>query len=209
MIIKGFWHIYMVNHWYSIVSDQMRILLYSGLYDASEEINIGCVGSKSERMFLQKCFIELYPKLHVRYYGAEPTVYEFPTLKLIEDRPGNYYGYYFHTKAVTRPDISVINHWRAWQNEAILNNWRFNIKNIQDGYDISGVNFCKSPDHYSGNFWWFNREYIDKLPKISELNHKNRFHAEQWNFMSKDVVAFKGNFVEPGKDIFTMKVYGR
>lgn len=206
MIIRGFWHIYMINHWYSIVSDQLRILLSSGLYDNSETINIGCVGSKKERMFLQKCFIDIYPKLKVKYYLGDPLVYEFPTIQLIENWPGNYYGYYFHTKGVTRPFDSVINHWRAWQNEAILNRWRFNYKNIHEGYDISGVNFCASPDHYSGNFWWFNREYIDKLPKIADLDHKNRFHAEQWNFMCKDVVAFKGEFVEASRDVFKMKI---
>lgn len=203
-MIKGFWHIYMINHWYSIVADQMRIILVSGLYDAVSEINIGCIGSEKEKSVLQKYFIDLYPKLKIKYYGQEPTFYEFPTIKLIEDDIGEYFGFYFHTKGVTKPSDSVVNHWRAWLNEAILNRWRLHYNNIRADYDISGVNVMYSPDHFSGNFWWFNRRYVKKLPKISSLDLDNRYHAEQWIMMCKNKRIFKGEFKEPGIDTFKM-----
>jgi len=204
-MIKGFWHIYMINHWYSIVTDQLRILLTSGLYDASYVINIGCIGTESEKNELKKWFVDLYPRLKIKYFGSDPEVYEFPTLQLIEDDNDEYIGYYFHTKAVTKPSESVINHWRAWQNESILNQWRQHADHVLHEYDASGVNYLKSPDHYSGNYWWFDRSYINRLPKIDTLDYKNRYHAEQWICMCPKKNIFKGEFKEPNRDVFIMK----
>lgn len=206
MIIKGFWHIYLTNHWYSIVVDQLRILLSSGLYEACDEINIGCVGMK-EKELLDKLILTLYPKLKLRYFSDRPENYEFKTLKLIEDTPGDYAGFYFHTKAVTKPTETIINHWRAWLNEAILNRWREHYYNITIGYDVSSVNHCKPPlhsEHFSGNFWWFNREYIDRLPKFDTLDWECRWNAEQW-ICKGHGKYYATEFVEPGSDVFLMQ----
>ena len=202
MKIKGFWHILLWHHWYSIVTDQLRILLTSGLYDACEEISIGCVGSVSERDYLQRLIVDLYPKLKIKYYSGDAEEYEFSTLKLIEDDESEYVGFYFHTKGVTRPYETIINHWRAWLNEAILNRWKEHKLNVETSFDVSSVNEMKEPDHFSGNFWWFNRNYIYRLPKIDTLDHKDRFQAEQWICMSKDRVVYAKEFCEPGRDVF-------
>ncbi len=204
MQIKGFAHIWLVNHWYSIFSDQMRIILASGLYDACEEISIGCVGSPAEGEFLRMYFTNVYPKLKIKYYLERPDVFEFPTLQLICDDNSQYAGFYFHTKGVTRPFETVIQHWRATLNERVLNQWQVHYKNICDGYDVSSVNFMKSPDHFSGNFWWFNRDYINRLPPVSGLNHNNRFHAEQWACMGRGKFWYP-EFKEPGDNCFKMQ----
>ena len=211
MIIKGFWHIYLINHWYTIVSDQMRIMLTSGLYDASQEINIGCIGDKVQVELLRKHFINQYPKLLIQAISDQPTAYEFLTLKLIEEDKSDYYGFYFHTKAVTKPSDTVQNHWRAWLNESILNNWVHHHHNISIGFDVSSVNHCMPPlhpEHFSGNFWWFNRQYINKLPTLNSLSQGNRWQAEQW--ICKGSGSYKGRFYahefkEPDRDTFIMK----
>jgi hypothetical protein len=210
MIIKGFFHCYLINHWYSIVSDQMRIMLTSGLYGACEEINIGVIQPKNsnEVILFKKLFVDQYSKLKIRYISDIVTDYEFRTLKLIEENKGEYAGFYFHTKGVTKPADTVVNHWRGWLNEAILNRWAEHYQAIVIiGKDVSSVNHClppAHPEHFSGNFWWFNRRYIDKLPKIDSLNKNNRWQAEQW------ICKGKGNysayeFVDPGRDAFLMK----
>lgn len=204
-MIKGFWHIYAVNHWFSIVQDQVRILITSGLYDEAKEIVVGFIGDRNERQLFEKWITSQYPKIHIKFYGEDPGLFEFPTLRLIEMDPQRFWGFYFHTKGVTRPNESVINYWRAWLNESILNRWRFHTTNLWNGYEISGVNFCKSPDHYSGNFWWFRSDYIKRLPKTAELDQSNRFHAEQWIFMNKRVKAYKGEFMEPGEGVFKIR----
>lgn len=207
MIIRGFWHILLINHWYSIVSEQMRILLTSGLYDKSEEINIGCLGGEKERDLLQKLIVNQYPKLKIRYYSSEITKYEFETLKLIESSERNYIGFYFHTKAVTNFNDTIQNHWREWLNEAILNRWKEHYLNITRGYDVSSVNHCTPPlhpEHFSGNFWWFSRGYVNSLPKIDKLDKSNRWQAEQW-ICSGHGKFYATEFVEPGRDVFVMR----
>lgn len=201
MIIKGFWHIWMWAHYYTIITDQMRILLTSGLYDACEEINIGCIGGPAEKHLLEMYFINLYPKLKIKYYSERAEEYEFATLRLIEADDSHYVGFYFHTKAVTRPFETVINHWRSCINESILNQWQIHYQNVMGDYDASSVNFLKSPDHFSGNFWWFNRNYINRCCPVSSLDLKNRFHAEQWICTGKGKFWYP-EFKEPGDNCF-------
>lgn len=204
MRILGFWHIFLHAHWYSIVMDQLRILLTSGLYDECEEISIGCIGSPSEKAFLEKFVVTPYPKLKIKYYSENPLEYEFPTLRLIEKDESQYVGFYFHTKGVTRPFESVINHWRAYLNETVINFWREHRERVENGYDVSSVNYLKSPNHFSGNFWWFNRKYINNLPELSTLDHKNRFHYEQWICMGNPNF-YSTPHMEPGDAVILMQ----
>lgn len=212
MKIKIFWHIYLVEHWYSVVEDQLRILLTSGLYDACEEINIGCIGrigGEKERGFLDKFIVDLYPKLKVKYYSQTPEEYEFPTIRLIEQDKEDYVGLYFHAKAVTKSSETVMNHWRTWLNEAILNRWRLHYRNIESGnYDVSSVNFVMHPHHFSGNFFWFNRRYIDRLPKIDKMDWSYRWGAEQWICKSEGR-WFKGEKKEPDRDTYLIQYSSR
>ena len=204
MKIKGFVHLYLINHWYSIVIDQLRIILTSGLYDACEEINIGCIGTPQEKALLERLVVNLYPKLKIKFYSEDPLVYEFETLRLIENDKSKYVGFYFHAKAVTKPSETIINHWRAWCNEAILWRWREHYGRVTNDWDASSVNFCKSPDHFSGNFWWFNRNWIDRLPEIDRLDWGYRYSAEQW-ICKGNGRFYAEEFMEPGRDTFLIK----
>jgi hypothetical protein len=180
-------------------------MLTSGLYDACEEINIGLIGVDDDIALFKKLFSDLYPKLKVRITTFNPHKYEFLTLRLIEEDISEYAGFYFHTKAITRPFETIINHWRSWLNEAVLNRWVEHCDRVcTQGWDVSSVNRMYSPDHFSGNFWWFNREFIYRLPKIDTLNHEYRFHAEQWICMAEGRM-YAEEFIEPGRDVFIMK----
>jgi hypothetical protein len=205
MKIKGYWHIFMVNHWLTIITDQLRIMLTSGLYDACEEINIGCIGRPEEKVDLERFITDLYPKLKIRYYSTNPLEYEFPTLRLIENDNSDYVGFYFHTKGVTKPFDNNIQVWRNWLNEAILNRWQEHYERVSNGYDASSVNFLPSPDHFSGNFWWFDRRYINQLPKLDTLQLRNRYHCEQWICMCKDRKVYAKEFIEAGRDSFLIR----
>jgi hypothetical protein len=205
--IKGFWHIYLINHWYSIVVDQLRIMLTSGLYDAADEINIGCIGDGQQVAYLQNMIVNQYPKLRIRTVSPDPAQFEFLTLGLIEQDKSQFIGFYFHTKAVTKPFDTVQNHWRAWLNESILNDWAHHHHCILIGFDVSSVNHCcppLHPEHFSGNFWWFNRDYINKLPPLNSLNHTNRWQAEQWICRGKGRF-YASQFKEPDRDTFVIK----
>lgn len=207
MKVKGFYHVLLVGHWYTVVSEQMRILLTSGLYNECEEINVCCLGSESELKLFGRLFLHQYPKLIPRYYSENVLEYEFPALKMIEVDRSEYVGFYFHAKGVTKPSDTLVNHWRSWLNEAILNRWRQHRDNVEGEYDVSGVNYLEPPlhpRHFSGNFWWFNRAYINKLPNIDSLNKSHRWDAEQWICRGSGTL-FAGEFKESGIDLFTIQ----
>ena len=205
MRIIGFWHVWATTIWYTIITDQMRILLTSGLHDECEEIRIGFIGTADDKALSDRLFIGVYPKLKVRFYSTDPSLYEFPTLKLIENDSSDYVGFYFHTKGVTRPYDPMINHWRSVLNEKVLNLWREHRERVESGYDASSVNFLKSPDHFSGNFWWFNSAYINRLPKINSIDRDNRYQAEQWICMCADKKIYSPPHIEPGNDTFKIQ----
>jgi len=185
MKVKGFWHVWLHNHWFSVVVDQIRILKNSGLYDASESISIGLIGSAEEVKKFNDYILSQYPKLQLEYMGSDPLEYEFPTLRLIEKDVSDYYGYYFHTKAVTNPFHTDINYWRHVLNEMVLNRWREHVEALDKGFDVSSITLMKEPAHFSGNFWWFNSRHIDRLPEINSLDLTYRWHAEQWICMAR------------------------
>lgn len=200
--VRGFWHICMVNHWYSIVVSQLRLLINSGLYDRCVDIQIGAVGGVKERAMLEQYILHPFPKLHLSYFSHNVRMYEFPTLQLIENTTGDYVGFYFHTKGVTQPNNTMEAHWRTVLEDRVLGQWQLHYGNIVAGYDLSSVNFLgrpKYPDHFSGNFWWFKRAYINKLPPVSKLNRNNRYLAEQWVCMSRYKRFYSLPFVEPAQ----------
>jgi hypothetical protein len=204
MKIKIFVHIWAINHWYTVFTEQMRILLTSGLYDACEEISISLISSPAERYLFEMYFVDCYSKIKFKVWSEQPGNYEFPALRLIEADDSQYAGLYFHVKGVTRPFETVIQHWRSTLNEAILNQWQTHYQNILNGYDVSSVNFRQSPDHFSGNFWWFNREYIKRLPPVNGLDLTNRWHAEQYICMAQGKFWYPP-FIEPGDNLFQMQ----
>lgn len=194
MKIKGFWHIYMINHWYSIVIGQLNMIVRSGLYQECEEIQMGCIGENDQMALFQELVVNQFPKLKLCFRSDDPVLYEFPTIELIEKDTSDYIGFYFHTKACTKPTDILQNNIRELLNKNILDDWQKHFGKIfYDKCDISSVNFLKYPDHFSGNFWWFNRRYVDTLPKTVSLDHSYRWHAEQWICMSKDKKVYSEN----------------
>ncbi|AYV80676.1 MAG: glycosyltransferase [Harvfovirus sp.] len=56
---------------------------------------------------------------------------------------------------------------------------------LLDKYDTVGCNYIELPNkHYSGNFWWANSSYINKLNKITS----NDRHDCKWWILSGDAV---------------------
>jgi hypothetical protein len=204
MKIKGFWHVWAVNSWYVIFAHQMRVLLSSGLYDACEEISLGVIGSPSEKYFLEMYFVRQYPKLKIKYWSERAEDFEFPTLRLIVADNTEYAGFYFHTKGVSRPFETVVSHWGMFLLEAVINQWKGHYQNILNGYDASSVNYMESPNHFSGNFWWFNRAYINRCAPIESLDPTNRYHAEQWICTGNGKYIYSP-FTEPGDTLFLMQ----
>jgi len=183
-MIKGFWHIYMVNNWEAIFNEQLQILIKSGLYKECAEINIGCIGNNMNRRKLAMTMINKYSKIKIKAYSKNPKEYEFTTLRLIEADNSKYIGFYFHLKGVSRPKDTMQKKERRYLNETMLNQWRTPYKLLTDGYDIVSSNYLTIPRRFTGNFFWFHRSLINKLPRLKDMDLTDRYVAEYWIHMA-------------------------
>lgn len=194
--INIFWHICMINHYREIIAEQLKLIIESGLYDAVEKIFLGCAGHNDELNFVRE-FIQDYDKIVIQTHKALHD-FEFSTLNLVEtkckqlhDRPS--YGLYIHTKGVSYKNNEGGKHWLDYMNYYNITEWTQNLQRIQQGYDLCGVKLLDStqlaPIHYSGNFFWFDSEYVKTLRPVDSLNKINRYDAEIWICSGKPLAA--------------------
>jgi hypothetical protein len=221
MRILAFYHILLINHFIEIVTEQLNLLVASGLYDEMQKMYVGCLGEKSELEKLKKIF-EPYPKISIEYHSTNIHEFEFATLKILKEKADNessFYGFYFHGKGVSWPKERRITafiggtYWRHYMNYYGIRKWRDNIKRLDEGYDTCGVKLIPATDspayslHYSGNYGWFKSEYVKTLIPIERLNHEDRFKAEFWlcsnnakaATLCQDFIDYtaKGKFIPP------------
>lgn len=194
MKIIAFYHILLINHWVEIVTEQMKCMVNSGLYDAVDKIYVGCLGRNYEYDKL-KMLMSDFPKVEIVYHSQHVKEFEFATLKILKlnvDNSEPFYGLYFHTKSVSWPKNKLAwayeggRYWLSYMNYYCLTKWKDCIQKLDEGHDTCGVKLIgsdKSPAyrlHYSGNFGFFKSEYAKKLPQIESLNLSDRFQAEFW-----------------------------
>jgi len=201
MKIKVFYHILMINHWESIVLEQLNEMKVSGLYDEAD-IYIGALGSDIDRL---RKILKKYPKCDIVRYSDDKNRYEFWTEQISWhfSQKENFYGLYIHTKGVSWPNHSGGDYWRHYMNHYNVTLWRENVKKLRKGYDTCGVKLLGVDDppahtvHYSGNFFWFKSSYLKGLPAPEKCNCKDRFQAEFWIGMNDpDAATLCQDFVD-------------
>lgn len=188
--ILGFYHVCLINHWQEIVREQLDCIMSSGLYEASEHIFIGAVGAE-EQLGLLSDLLRQLPKIKIVSYSPNIEHYEFETLQMLKDKSDKreFYGWYIHTKGVSWDKENAKaytggTYWRKFMNYYTITKWEDNVANLKSGYDLSGTQIRTqrmSPAfkfHYSGNFFWFNSEYVKLLKPVQISN--NRWDAEMY-----------------------------
>lgn len=193
VFIVGFMHICMINDWFDIVKEQVEIMKESGLYERTNVINIGCLGSNESKAILND-FIKENSKLRLATHSENLGEFEFHTLRYMKhvcNNSPNFYGFYIHTKGVSWPKHEGGKYWRDYMNHYILREWRSNVRALNTGYETCGVKLInrKWPMHYSGNFFWFKGEYAKDLIDVNRMNLKDRFNAEMWICSGQPIAA--------------------
>jgi hypothetical protein len=193
-----FIHICTIENWKEIFEDQIKYLKISGLYEESTYIYIGILGE------LDLSYFSTYPKLTILYYDTNVELYEIPMINHIANiskkSSSEINILYIHTKGVRRAgNDNVIWSWRKMMEYFLIINYKLCIKNLEY-YDTLGCNaineLCENIDnvvvnkdknhtyHYSGNFWWSKKSYIEKLPflqiDMSDKAFISRYKAENW-----------------------------
>lgn len=182
MNIIAYYHVLTINNWEEIVEEQLQLIEESGLYDKLRYIKIVCLGKHKDELLE---IIEYLPKAKIVYHSEKVDEYEFPTLKILQHDALEYHndfvGLYFHTKAVSFPKHNGGKYWRNYMNHYNITMWRSCIHELKT-YDLCGVKLIvgKKNTHYSGNFFWFNSDYIRDLKCVDKLDKKDRFNAEYW-----------------------------
>ena len=190
-----FIHFTNIGDGYKILLDQISTIKNSGLYDKLDFIFITILGPH----------IKLYNdnKIKVIYYSDNNLEWEFPTIKRIKyfsDNIGSKVNIlYIHTKGTLNKPYSY--EWRKYLEYFLIENFN-NCLNLLKEYECIGVNMQiydklgpnKLRNHFSGNFWWSNTNYIRTLSNIDDkIANSDRYYSEHFiigNYHSIDSNKF-------------------
>lgn len=196
--IHIFIHVCMIENWEFILSEQLNTIRNSGLYDICEKIHFGLLGNINN--YNNPIFND--NKFNILYIDSRINLYEIHTINFIKYFCSNInyevYILYIHTKGVRRAgNENVTTSWRKMMQYFLIENYNHCINNLNI-YDTLGNNIvnlhcfdineiCVNKNHsyhYSGNFWWSKKSYIDKLNflnlDLSNLSINRRYIAENW-----------------------------
>jgi hypothetical protein len=198
--IHIFIHICTIEDWAIILDEQINLIKNSGLYNIVEKIHLGILGD----IHLGSVLLDYDEKIEIMYIDEKIHLYEIPTINSIKSFCDNLvdhseaYILYIHTKGVRNSgNKNVMKSWRNMMEYFLIENYKECLKNLEI-YDTLGNNpinnFCVDKKsviindnhayHYSGNFWWSKKTYIDKLDYINIDYSKNsintRYRAENW-----------------------------
>ncbi len=199
-----FYHIYCANGWVDIVNDQVNLMKGSGLYNTAKKIFFVINGDKNSYDYI----VANYGDDKIKFIKGRGK-YEYPTIELIRklSKKEDFKGLYIHTKGSSKKVGTHSSYWRKVMDFYNIALWRYNYM-ILNSHDIVGCNFSSGgtpideywvhhstvlingwfkyhTDHFAGNFWWFNPEYINKLRDLTPKEKNNRWNAEWYIFMCK------------------------
>lgn len=152
--IFGVYFICCIGNYLQIVSEQLKTLCESGLYDNTE--NIYCFVCLSNPNILN--LLSKFPKIII--ISSEKNLKEKFAINNYRNylKNENYYLYYFHSTEKS------CNDWRLLCDHFTLRKWKINVELLKR-FNCVGINYLSYPKkHFSGNFWWTKSEYIKNLP---------------------------------------------
>jgi hypothetical protein len=143
-----------------------------------------------------------YAPLKIVYYSENTMEFENATIRFLSvfsKMNPEYKLLYMHTKGVSyTPDhvfYSGIQEWNRYMMYSLVDKFE-KCLSILKVYDTVGVNYRPTEhgngQHYSGNYWWANCNYIETLP-ISYL--KDKYHPEFW-LLQNDPLFFNIHTIE-------------
>ena len=195
--IHIFIHVCMIDEWENILLELLNKIKNSGLYDIIDNIHIGILGDSNNL----KNNIFNDPKIKIAYIDSRIYLFELHTINYIKSfckdiLDEEIYILYIHTKGVRRAGNKiVIDSWREMMTYFLIDCHKDCLKNLSF-FDTIGNNIVnlRGSDknfinknhtlHYSGNYWWTKKTYINKLPYLN-INFNDdlyecRFNAENW-----------------------------
>lgn len=168
-----------INNGLKILNEQINYIKNSGLYDKLDYILIILLGPHIK---LTLCDY----KIKVIYESENNLEHELPAMKLVKQISDqlnfNVKILYIHVKGVLNKPHSY--EWRKYLEYFLIQKHEICIKSLNNFFCV-GVNQHfyfdeenKKRNHFSGNFWWANSNYIKSLSPI--YKSKDRYAYEHW-----------------------------
>lgn len=214
-----FYHVAQMPRWEYLFQQQINALLVSGLYDATNSVEI-CLNSPFKLSYSLPFNFSKF-NVHVN----ENIVSEADTLKRMwefaNNTKENYKILYFHTKGISyhfEKEALNVDGWRLYLEYFNIHKWKKCV-DLLSYYDCVGTNFYYSPHihytkdldffvsktnkgFYNGNFWWANSNYIKTLNPDYLYDYEaemklNNFSSDNYNPSDYDklsMVRFNSEF---------------
>ena len=203
------YHVYMFgNNYMALIIDQIRKIMRTGLYKASDKIYVGindCWNKKPDTgidwikgVLSFRSGKDYHPsmgKVEIQVYDDNQELRR--TLRWIRDyakeNPGDYV-LFLHTKGITHY-TEATEDWRAYMEYFVVERWKDCVTKLDEGYDCCGVLWNtdtpigKYP-HFSGAFYWATCKYINTLNHFY-IDSSWRYHMEFWIGSNPEVKAYE------------------
>jgi predicted O-methyltransferase YrrM len=219
--VSIFSHNFLDNNWKEIVDAQLNKMSFSGLYDRADTIFYG-VYSNSDKSYsdFEKMVKSYDKRLKIDIVRYKENQAEYSTLLNLQNHcrlNPNSQVLYFHTKGSSREKSSSVTSWRECMEYFVLEKWRHSFYNLKDKKcDVCGALYVnvfrylhyEFKNYFSGNFWWADSNYINKLPSLSLLKSQTteRSFNEMWigmqphvwiNYYSENVTQWYEHYFNP------------
>ena len=159
-----------------------------------------------------------HPKIEITFYSENIKLHEYPGIEMVKKISFNHPCdkiLYFHSKGITRKNAA--DDWVAYLEYFNIENYKIVTEYLDNGYDAVSVEYLKKPKpHFSGNFWWANCNYINKLklPNQESKRHDFEFfigNSNKFKFISlhqsiNDSKWFTG-FNAKDRGVYTLENY--
>jgi len=200
-------HTFCLNHYGLILLSKLKKIRETGLMDSVEKILIPVYNFKeSDKVFFEGLSklsdkIELIILRNIKYNNEADTL---NYVKLISEKfEENTPILYTHTKGVSRIEPNIkknIDVWNRYLDYYCIGQWKIAVEKLKE-YDTVGP--FSGTNHYSGNCFWVNSDYIKTLPYITDENYHQLNRGEFWIGLNPKLTQYEMNTVVfPGIDFY-------
>jgi hypothetical protein len=182
---------FMVNEWEEKLTNQIKRVYDSGLYESANELYLFVTDTTNTLKDKLDSIMSNYPKYIVEYTNTNfgegiMALNKVDELCRLKD---DYKILYFHTKGVfnkyknfNTKEISDLKldgviTWVEMLEYFLIDNWKECVAKLDD-HDTVGV--TNNGNWWWGNFWWTRSSYVQKNIPFNEYYNGSRWSCEAW-----------------------------
>ena len=169
--VKVFYHLACLNNWQQVFDEQIQQLAQH-LFTT---IHLTVLGTKEDQSKAILMIRNLGITVNLIFESDNLACYEQPAMLAIQEHVRDNSGFvlYLHSKGVSNVLSPVKTNWRRLMMNQLIANSSHCLQQLPY-YDAIGVNWCDSPPHFSGNFWYAATGYLRSLKSFQTFYRNNQ-----------------------------------